>query len=26
VPKTITVTPDGPAVPKTITVDPGASP
>jgi hypothetical protein len=24
-PKTITVTPDGPAVPKTITVDPGAS-
>jgi hypothetical protein len=26
VPKSITVTPDGPAVPKTITVDPGASP
>jgi hypothetical protein len=26
VPKTITVTPEGPAVPKTITVDPGASP
>ena len=26
VPKTITVTPDGPAVPKTITVDPCASP
>jgi len=26
VPKTITVTPDGPPVPKTITVDPGASP
>jgi hypothetical protein len=26
VPKTITVTPDGPAVPKTITVDPGAAP
>jgi hypothetical protein len=26
VPKTITVTPDGPVVPKTITVDPGASP
>ena len=26
VPKTITVTPDGPAAPKTITVDPGASP
>ena len=25
VPKTITVTPDGPAVPKTITVDPGSS-
>jgi hypothetical protein len=25
-PKTITVTPDGPAAPKTITVDPGASP
>jgi len=25
-PKTITVTPEGPAVPKTITVDPGASP
>ena len=26
IPKTITVTPEGPAVPKTITVDPGASP
>jgi hypothetical protein len=26
VPKSITVTPDGPAVPKTITVDPGESP
>jgi len=26
VPKTITVTPEGPAVPKTITVDPSASP
>jgi hypothetical protein len=26
VPKSITVTPEGPAVPKTITVDPGASP
>jgi hypothetical protein len=26
VPKTITVTPDGPAAPKTITVDPAASP
>jgi hypothetical protein len=26
VPKTITVTPEGPAVPKTITVDPGAAP
>lgn len=26
VPKTITVTPEGPAVPKTITVDPGVSP
>lgn len=26
VPKTITVTPEGPATPKTITVDPGASP
>ncbi|HEY2525296.1 MAG TPA: hypothetical protein VGI29_09580 [Candidatus Binataceae bacterium] len=26
VPKSITVTPDGPAVPKTITVDPGTSP
>jgi hypothetical protein len=26
VPKSITVTPDGPALPKTIEVDPGASP
>ena len=26
IPKTITVTPEGPAVPKTITVDPDASP
>lgn len=26
IPKNITVTPEGPAVPKTVTVDPGASP